>query len=404
MTDINTSLVCWPFSTVVFDLALLLCITLTAWSAPDWRSEIIRSISEVESCVRLAKVRTSSATTANPRPCSPARAASMAAFSASKLVWSAIPFITSSTVPIPSLCDLSVSKTSDELSISAARALMESIVSSTNRLPDWASWSALMAAWVAFSVFLATSSMVELISVIAVATWIVSLCCCDMPLLDSALTWLICSAENDSWFAERTTSVITLCNLLMKLLKWRLNWPISSVLLTAKRLVKSPRPLAISFKIRLVCTIGFTIPMTMRRVITIPTIRAIKVPIILADFASWDATTCSSPRTTINTSSAATMSFNSPRIRSIYIFPFPCSIIIAISSMVIGYSFIARRASISSCAAWVIQSPTRFSSACKSLWLMDEREINCLSCEIWTLKLACPCTKGSKDSSLPVSK
>jgi len=37
-----------------------------------------------------ARFRTSSATTANPRPCSPARAASMAAFRASKLVWSAI--------------------------------------------------------------------------------------------------------------------------------------------------------------------------------------------------------------------------------------------------------------------------------------------------------------------------
>ena len=43
-------------------------------------------ISWVESWVREARVRTSSATTAKPRPCSPARAASMAAFSASKLV------------------------------------------------------------------------------------------------------------------------------------------------------------------------------------------------------------------------------------------------------------------------------------------------------------------------------
>jgi len=43
---------------------------------------------------RSASLRTSSPTTANPMPCSPARAASIAAFNASRFVWLAISEIT----------------------------------------------------------------------------------------------------------------------------------------------------------------------------------------------------------------------------------------------------------------------------------------------------------------------
>ena len=51
-------------------------------------------ISLAAAALRWARVRTSPATTAKPRPCSPARAASTAALSARMLVWKAMESIT----------------------------------------------------------------------------------------------------------------------------------------------------------------------------------------------------------------------------------------------------------------------------------------------------------------------
>src|SRR5664280_2872994 len=56
---------------------------------------VIRSLMSLAACdERCARLRTSEATTAKPRPASPARAASTAALSASRLVWRAISSIT----------------------------------------------------------------------------------------------------------------------------------------------------------------------------------------------------------------------------------------------------------------------------------------------------------------------
>ena len=57
-------------------------------------SSISCLISLAAAAERCARLRTSEATTAKPRPCSPARAASTAAFNARILVWKAIPSIT----------------------------------------------------------------------------------------------------------------------------------------------------------------------------------------------------------------------------------------------------------------------------------------------------------------------
>ena len=67
------------------------------WSTVLWMSSLI---SLAAAALRWASARTSAATTAKPRPCSPARAASTAALSARILVWNAIESMTLMISPI----------------------------------------------------------------------------------------------------------------------------------------------------------------------------------------------------------------------------------------------------------------------------------------------------------------
>ena len=67
----------------------LLSTTSTTRAVSCWIWAISSAIEPAADWEPSASWRTSSATTANPRPCSPARAASMAAFNASRLVWAA---------------------------------------------------------------------------------------------------------------------------------------------------------------------------------------------------------------------------------------------------------------------------------------------------------------------------
>src|SRR2546426_43486 len=79
-------------------------------------SPISALISLAAAALRCARLRTSDATTAKPLPCSPARAASTAAFSARMLVWNAMPSITPMMSTIffdDALIELMVSTTCD---------------------------------------------------------------------------------------------------------------------------------------------------------------------------------------------------------------------------------------------------------------------------------------------------
>ncbi|CSH94529.1 Uncharacterised protein [Shigella sonnei] len=89
-------------------ISIMVAAALFTSFEPCWTrltdSSISPLISFAACALRLARLRTSPATTAKPRPCSPARAASTAAFRARILVWKAIPSITLIMSPI--FCEL----------------------------------------------------------------------------------------------------------------------------------------------------------------------------------------------------------------------------------------------------------------------------------------------------------
>jgi hypothetical protein len=143
-------------------------MALPASAVRSCNTSIILLISAVDAWVRWARLRTSSATTAKPRPCSPARAASMAALRASRLVCSAMPRITSST-----MLALSVSSCCTTLpacSIWRETCSMLPMALRTTWLPWVEVREACLAAPMASVVLRATSLTVDCISFMAVAT------------------------------------------------------------------------------------------------------------------------------------------------------------------------------------------------------------------------------------------
>ena len=102
-----------PMTLMAFTDSPVACCMLTIWAL----------ISSVAFAVWPASVLTSCATTANPRPASPARAASMVALSARRLVCSAIDVISFTTSPIRSpAADNSVIRSSVALACLTASA------------------------------------------------------------------------------------------------------------------------------------------------------------------------------------------------------------------------------------------------------------------------------------------
>ena len=91
------------FSLIRMITAVISSIAPVAWLVSPWIASILLLMSSVARPVSCASSLTSVATTAKPLPASPARAASIVAFSASRLVCSAIEVIAWTISPISTL-------------------------------------------------------------------------------------------------------------------------------------------------------------------------------------------------------------------------------------------------------------------------------------------------------------
>ena len=187
-----------------------------------------------------ASLRTSSATTANPRPASPARAASMAALSASKLVCSVMSLITLMISEIsrersPSdLIFLAVCCTDERM------RCMPSSVSRTARLPCSAASRARRAASALASALLDTCFMETVSCSTAEEVLVISWSCWVAPeVISSAATriWLALVATSMALLRTRSSTVVKLSS--MKLMES--TTLLSESLVTLPRRVRSPR-------------------------------------------------------------------------------------------------------------------------------------------------------------------
>ena len=217
-------------------------IVATALWISDWIVIIIDDISAVALVVLSASLRTSSATTANPLPCSFALAASIAAFSASRFVCSAILSITDTISPICSelLPRVSITVAADLTDV--AIFCIPCTVASTTFPPLSAVSLAFLENFAISPTFLATSTTEALISSIAEAAWTDCWLWLTEPLS-------ICSAVADnSMAADAAWSVAFLiCDTIwyscpMKELNAAAVWPISSPDFASNRKVRSPSP------------------------------------------------------------------------------------------------------------------------------------------------------------------
>ncbi len=183
-------------------------------------------ISRAACAERCARLRTSEATTAKPRPCSPARAASTAALSARMLVWNAMPSIT----PMMS-------------AIFLLDALISLIVATT-RCTTWpplpATSAAAAASWPAARELSALCWTVVVICCIEAAVSCNALACCSVRLDRSWLPDAICDDAVAMPSADWRTWLTIVTRLPFIRLNAASSWPVSSLRSTTMWELRSP--------------------------------------------------------------------------------------------------------------------------------------------------------------------
>ncbi|CFD94853.1 Uncharacterised protein [Bordetella pertussis] len=199
---------CEPVPTLPTESSISTLISLAAWA------------------LRCASERTSPATTAKPLPCSPARAASTAAFSARILVWNAIPSITDT-----------ISEILREL---AEMSCIVVTTSDTAEPPRSATSEATPASWLAWRALSAFCLTVEASCSIEAAVSSSEAACSSVRLDRSVLPAEISREPTLISSTPRRTAATVRVRLSSMRLRPANSWPISLLLRTSTRAVRSP--------------------------------------------------------------------------------------------------------------------------------------------------------------------